>query len=174
MAGFDDGFVLVGKSAGVGEAGGVLEGEAAFVEGVGGEVARGGETLLFVFRGFLGVVDSYLKLAAEAGGVFRKGEAGAAAGTGGEAFEFGESGGLLLRQFADAADGGALVGAAFFDAGDLGLEAGGEGDVGFRGVGVFLYEAIGDRRAEGRIAVRTTGRELFCGKRFLFPRGRRL
>ena len=56
VTGFDDGFVLVGARVRVGETGGVLDGETAFVEGVGGEVARGGEALLFVLRGFLRVV----------------------------------------------------------------------------------------------------------------------
>ena len=56
MAGFDDGFVLVGARVREGEAGGVLHGEAGFAEGVGGEVARGGEALFFVLGGFLCVV----------------------------------------------------------------------------------------------------------------------
>jgi hypothetical protein len=53
VAGDEDGLVFGGFTGGVGEAGGVLDGEALFVEGVGGEVAALGEAFFLVFGGFV-------------------------------------------------------------------------------------------------------------------------
>lgn len=53
VAGDEGGFVFGGLGGGVGEAGGVLDAQAHFVEGVGGEVAALGKTFLFVLGGFV-------------------------------------------------------------------------------------------------------------------------
>jgi len=194
VAGDEDGFVSGGLVRGIGEAGGVLDAEALFVEGVGGEVAAFGEAFFVVLGGFvlgiaaveevdeggegagvfidpavvvesvgvglaggedffgaldfageiLWLADADLEFAVEAGAVAGKGEVGAAAGTGKEAFEFGEGIDLFLGHFTDFADGGALDDAAVFNELDLGLEERGEDDVGLAGDGVFLGEAAGN------------------------------
>ena len=53
VAGDEGGLVFGGPCAGVGKAGGVLDAEAHFVEGVGSEVAGFGEAFFLVLGGFV-------------------------------------------------------------------------------------------------------------------------
>ncbi len=72
VAGDEDGCVFGGLGGGIGEAGGVLDALAHFVEGVGGEVAGLGEAFLFVLGAFvLGIaVVEEVDGGGEGGGVF--------------------------------------------------------------------------------------------------------
>ena len=71
-AGDEGGLVFGGPCGGVGEAGGVLDAEAHFVEGVGGEVARFGEAFFLVLGGFVFGIAAVEEVdgISEGGGVF--------------------------------------------------------------------------------------------------------
>ena len=96
-------------------------------------------------------MDADLELAAEADVVIGKGEVGTAAGTGEQALHIVECFDLFLGHFADFANGAALGDAAVFDELDLGIEERGEFGGWLVGNGVFLGEAAGDGRANGRV-----------------------
>ena len=72
VAGDEDGWVFGGLGGGVGEAGGVLDAEAHFVEGVGGEVAALGEAFFLVLGGFVLGIAAVEEVdgGGEGGGVF--------------------------------------------------------------------------------------------------------
>ena len=153
LGGFVLGVAVVEEGDGGGEGGGVFVDPAVVVERVGVGLAGGEDFAGAVdLAGEIGrFVDADLELAVEADVVIGKGETGAAAGTGEQAFQLGEGLDLFLGHFADFADGSALGDAAVFDEIDLRLEERGEDDGWLVGDGVFLGKAAGNSGAGGGI-----------------------